>query len=409
MRLEQDSKTPCEQEVNPGCTRVPDDLDLEIRREVDQIERDEDAVKVGKERIARVLRGEIVDYLPIVCGIPAMGQTGYRRFSLEEQFYDERKMLFEHIPAMQLAAESGSDGQVCIRPNLGVVFMPSLLGLGWRFRVEGWPWPEGRLSKEESLDLMEVTLAGGLAELLQRAELMSRAERYMSYFKQVLEGKATVYLPDTQGPFDLAHILYGDDLFIDMYDDPGFVKNLMEFTTTVYIEATSRLKLAAGERLSECRHGHGMCSGIYMDSGGVRISEDSATLISPKFLDEFVIPYEAKCLEPFGGGFVHYCGRNDGFFDRLLDLDLIRAINLGNPERHDLKKVVTRLKEKGKAYFGMIPRHDGEELTGYLSRVLDLTAGEKRGLVFVPDPAVYSEAEPRRVVQLWRELQVARS
>ncbi len=46
-----------------------------------------------------------------------------------------------------------------------------------------------------------------------------------------------------------------------------------------------------------------------MRNGGIRISEDSATLISPKQIDEFVIPYDQKALEAFGGGFIHFCGK----------------------------------------------------------------------------------------------------
>jgi hypothetical protein len=374
---------------------------------LDSIVVDPVAREKGRNRISRVLGGEDVDCLPIVCGIPSLGQTGCSQYSFKEQFEDGAKMLIEHIPAMAMAAASGADGVVCMRPNFGVVFMPALFGLEWEFRDGAWPWPAGHMSREQLEPLLEPESRADLMRSLQGRDLMARAADYARYFAEQLGDRARVYLPDTQGPFDLAHLLRGNDLFLDMYDDPEFVHDLMALVTDVFIEITRTLKRVLGEADTECYHGHGMSSGIYMSNGGTRLSEDTVTLLSRRDIDEFVIPYTERALAAFGGGFVHYCGTNPGFFDALLELDLVRAINLGNPEMHDMPSIISKLMDRGRAYFGPIPLEPGEGLRAYLSRVARLTGGEKRGLVFVPDPAVYEEAAPDIVVSEWREVQAS--
>ncbi|GAI57167.1 unnamed protein product, partial [marine sediment metagenome] len=118
---------------------------------------------------------------------------------------------------------------------------------------------------------------------------------------------------------------------------------------------TERLKKIIGEERESCYHGHALVRGIYMRNGGTRISEDSATLISPRHIDKFVIPYDKKVLEVFGGGFVHFCGENDYLLESFLNLDEVRAINLGNPEMYNFDITMQKFIEYRKCYFGLCP------------------------------------------------------
>lgn len=367
---------------------------------VSRLEYDPKRREAGKTNIERIIRGEEVDRLPICPGLP---QSGSSQWTFEEQFHDGDKMLISHLEGMVFAANACPESIPCIRPNLGVVFVPSLFGLNWVFTEDCWPWPEGHLSREELGPMLDdPSIVTGQ---IRKSGLMPKALSLITRFKEAIGPRGHVYVPDNQGPFDLAHMIYGDRLFTDVYDDPGFVRALMNLVTEVYIHATRMLKEAVGEPLDQCVHGHGMTAGISMSNGGIRLSEDTTTLLSPKIIEEFVLPYISKALKAFGGGFIHYCGKNEGFFKLLMDLDEVRMINLGNPEKHDMGQIVRTLISKGKAYFGVIPLMPGEDIRAYFNRALDLTGRTRKGLVFVPDPAVWELGVPRDICSIWQDMQ----
>ena len=210
---------------------------------------------------------------------------------------------------------------------------------------------------------------------------MKKAIGYLKFFKEKLPEWIHVYLPDAERPFDIAHAVYGDNIFYDFYDDAKFVHYLLELCTNMYIQITEKLKEVIGEERTTCYYGHSLSRGIYMRNGGTRISEDSATLISPQHIDEFVIPYDQKALKAFGGGFIHFCGKNDYLLESYLKLDKVQAVNLGNPEMYDFDITMQKFIDYKICYFGVWPKIDEESLEEFLFRMKQATAGGKRGLL----------------------------
>ena len=141
-----------------------------------------------------------------------------------------------------------------------------------------------------------------------------------------------------------------------------------------------------------------------MRNGGARISEDSATLLSPEHIDEFVISYDKRALRAFGGGFVHYCGKHEYLLEAYLQLDEVRAINLGNPEMYEFNSTMQKFLNYGKCYFGLWPKIGEENLEGYIYRMKKSTAGGKRGLILLFDEAMFPEYSCQDILQKWREV-----
>lgn len=54
-------------------------------------------------------------------------------------------------------------------------------------------------------------------------------------------------LPDTQGPFDLACLIWGTDIFVAMHDEPELVSSLIRLMTDTYIEYNKAVKTITGE------------------------------------------------------------------------------------------------------------------------------------------------------------------
>ena len=166
------------------------------------LEPDFDLLEMGRARMARIWRNEPPDRLPVLVGGVLPERSEYPHYSLAEQFDDPEKMLYEHVWGMIGTARGTGDGQLAMRANFGVGLVPSVFGLRSAFvQEEQMPWVIDRLSKEEieELEVPDVRTAG----------LIPKAAEYIEYFREKLNGKARVYLSDTQGPFDIAHLLRG--------------------------------------------------------------------------------------------------------------------------------------------------------------------------------------------------------
>jgi len=348
----------------------------------------------GKNRIADTLENKEVDILPLIFWRPQNVSVPGKTYDMEEQFYDKEKMLYGHLEEIEDCAHNTFDALLCLRPNFGTVFIPAMFGLEYRIPRDTFPWLTSRLSKEEIKQFRILNL--------DKIDIIKKAIEYLKFFKKTLPEWIHVYLPDTLGPFEIAHAVYGNNIFYDLYDDPKFVHYLLSLCTEMYIQVTEKLKEVLGEEKTICYHGHALSRGIYMRNGGTRISEDSATLISPQQIDEFVIPYDQKALEAFGGGFIHFCGKNDCLLESYLKLDKVRAVNLGNPEMYDFNTTMQKFIDYKKCYFGLWPKMGKENLDEYINRMKGATGGGKRGLLLHFDEAMFPEYSCQDILQKWR-------
>jgi len=371
-------------------------MTIKIEKLIKIIERKKRIDPQGEKRIARVLENKEVDFLPLIFWRPQNISVPGKTYDMEEQFYDKEKMLYGHLEEIADCAHNAFDAPLCLRPNFGTVFVPSMFGLKYKVPKDTFAWITSHLSKDE--------IRGFNFPDLGKTDLMKRAIEYLQFFKEKLPEWIHVYLPDTLGPFEIAHAVYGDNIFYDLYDDPEFVHHLLELCVTMYIQVTKKLKEVLGEERTICYHGHALVRGIYMRNGGTRISEDSATLLSPKHIDEFVIPYDRRALEAFGGGFIHYCGKHDYLLESYLQLEKVRAVNLGNPEMYEFDSTMQKFLNYGKCYFGLWPRQDGENLEKYIRRMKNATAGGERGLLLHFSEVMFPEYSCQEILQKWKEV-----
>ena len=102
----------------------------------------------GRARIAAVYRGQEADCLPILFDAPAHDVAVAS--DLRQQFYSPNTMLIAHLKRLVATAAIPHDGQLCIRPNLGVVFVPSVFGLDPEVPADAMPRFRGHLAREEA-------------------------------------------------------------------------------------------------------------------------------------------------------------------------------------------------------------------------------------------------------------------
>ena len=134
-----------------------------------------------------------------------------------------------------------------------------------------------------------------------------------------------VGITDCQGPLTTANQLMGyDKLIYLMMDNPKATHELMEKVTEALILWVKRQKEVIGEANNECIGDQQVYIGR---NAGVWISDDDAVLIGPDQYREFVVPYNEKVLQAFGGGVLHFCGTANHQIDNFLATKGLKAIN----------------------------------------------------------------------------------
>ena len=371
-------------------------MNVKIKKLIESIDRKKRINHEGTAKIADVLENKKVDCLPLIFWKPQNISVPGRKYSMDEQFVDKEKMLYCHLEEIALCAENAFDAPLCMRPNFGTVFIPVMFGLQYKVPKDTFAWLTSRLNKEE---IQKFKIPD-----LDQIDMFKRAVEYIHFFQSELPEWIHVYLPDTLGPFEIARAVYGENIYYDLYDDPEFVHYLLELSLDIYVQVTEKLKEVNGEDASRCYHGHALSRGIYMRNGGARISEDSATLLSPRHIDEFVLPYDRKALEAFGGGFVHFCGKNEYLLEAYLNMDEVRAINLGNPEMYEFEKTMDKFIKNKRCCFGLWPKREKENLIEYLDRMKKATCGGKRGLLLYFDEAMFPHCRDGEILEEWNNL-----
>jgi hypothetical protein len=191
---------------------------------------------------------------------------------------------------------------------------------------------------------------------------------------------------------------------LDMIDDETFFHRLMDLVTCVYVALTTRLKRELGEPLDSGWHG-----ALYMAAGGARVVDDVSIMLSPQQYRDHVLPYVRRCLEPFGGGWVHSCGDISHQLDAYLDAPEITGINFGEPEYYDFRSLLPRFAAAGKFCYGGPVREPGESLADYLGRTADCLRGCPQTLIFLPryrgqDMSEGDWPDPSETLALWDDL-----
>lgn len=317
---------------------------------------------LARRRQTAVFRGERPDAWPMLAGgplTPAQEQLPNPNF--KEAFDDADLMLSAQLRGACSAASGNGDSVPSMRVNFGTGIMLSCVGLEQEVFADKMPWLKEHLTKAQIAKLTpdDITIRGSFARGL---DIMRR-------FKAVMGEQPAVYCMDTQGPFDLAHLMLGDAIFYQIHDDPPFVHHLMNLCLQMGIKTHTWMKEVSGEPLTQHYHGNS----LYAENMGIRICEDTTAVVGPETISEFAMPYTRKLAQHFGGAWVHYCGRNDHLTQAILEIPEVRAINFGHIPGHEhdhpFEQDMARICAAHKVYFGGWPRRRGESGLAYLKRL----------------------------------------
>jgi len=335
---------------------------------------------------------------PSLILIPPSDGPPYDLKGYPARFHDPRAMWQSEMRRAEAATGWPTDGIPTVRPNLGVIFVPVIAGLGYDLKDEQLPWPGAPLERDEVRAAREVDVA--------QSELMRLAAEFYAIHHAEGGGEIVAYQADTQGVFDVAHMLYGDEIFLDLAD-PGeaeWIEELLDLCAELYVRVVRHLKGLLGEQDGSMVHGHGTGQGVYLPTAGTRSCEDTPTLLSPEMIEQRIIPYVERVVAAFGGGFLHFCGRHPSLFERLCRSELVRAIDMGNPEMYDARWMMERCAETGTVLWSGVAAEGGETWEPYVRRLAAIVRDTGARCILRPGVCPRAREECAAMRDLWHEL-----
>jgi len=273
---------------------------------------------------------EPVDRLPMTVACPVPGWTG---FCYREAFYDMEKMLLNELGGAWVGAHVGDDRVYTIRANYGVGIIASMFGCETILTSDNaMPWCM-HLTDEQLDKVLEsgsIDIEAGLGRRV--IETVEFYKKTLSRFDKLAQC-IRIYVCDTQGPFDIAHLIMGPKIYTEVYDNPERVHRLLDLATDAYIRVTQAQRELIGESGAWSRHAQ------MMIRGGIRVCEDTPTNLSRDLYVEFPKRYNERVLAEFDGGWIHYCGSGKQIMPEVLSIPGVHGINFGNPEMQDIAAV----------------------------------------------------------------------
>lgn len=320
------------------------DAAIALRRLLDYLEPRIDLAHVEQvaARHRAALNYEAVDRLPLVCYLPYEGSE-FTPFPYPEAFAEPAKMMVNELlvgfTSIYHAVDLRDDTPYCLRPNLGVTIVASMFGAELRLLDDDMPWVE--------------PLAGGLDDIRDLVDaplpdlhvgLLPRVLDQYAFFRAALVDYANcqaafqLTLPDLQGPFSIAELLWGTDIYLAFFDYPDLLKALQSRITDLILVVYDRLKDEVRDNLDpgyQYQHATGV-------KGKLLVRDDSAINISPAQYHEFVQPYNARLAAELGEIGIHFCGDGQHQVDNMLSIPGLTCLDLGQPDMMDLDRLYSK-------------------------------------------------------------------
>jgi hypothetical protein len=147
----------------------------------------------------------------------------------------------------------------------------------------------------------------------------------MTYLQERSEERFAVKLRGAMGPMDLANALRGNDLFLDIYENPDELHALLRFC----VEASEWYVSRQIEAIDEFHGGYVSGTDIWMPGKAIgHLSEDASVMCSPDTYREFGKPYTEALLKPYDRAFMHLHTAGTQAFEAVTEMDKLQFFEL---------------------------------------------------------------------------------
>jgi hypothetical protein len=265
------------------------------------------------------------------------------KININDAIKDEELMILHQLAGISASLSSGSNRMHTVRSNYGVGIIPTVFGA----EIFMMPYEMDTLPNVRHLngDTIKRLIDSDFPDFKNGfgAKVLSVGGKYMEIKQKYpkIDRYIRIDHPDCQGPFDLCELMYGSDIFVDLYDNPERIHLLLRKITDFY-----KLFLDNWFSISPNSDSYHSYFGV-LHRGNICVRDDSAMNLSPKFYEEFIYPYDYEVLKYFGGGAVHFCGKGSHFIKELSKMDCLYHVDLSQPEYNDMNLVFENIIDKG--------------------------------------------------------------
>lgn len=325
---------------------------------------DEEHVRRTAELQKRTFHFEKVPRIPVMIRYD-VPEEEWPSYGFNEIFEDREKMLLSELKNVYTGAKLKDDRLYGIRANYGTGIIASIFGCPVHTFEKALPCA----TAAGDLDKIKEIVDRGVPDIHEG--ICGKALETVSYFREVLreypvlERNVGSMLLDIQGTFDNASIIRGSDIFLDIVDDPELVMGLMDIIAqTIRNVVIEHRKLDGGDVHRD--------SGDMEHMGGICLRNDSCINLSGEMYETYVKPYDRKLLSEFTGS-IHFCGKAHQWWERLMDIEGLKAINPYQSEFYDLKHMYPICEKNKVAIFNWtapVKEEEAELVTTGFSRLI---------------------------------------
>ncbi len=221
-----------------------------------------------------------------------------------EQFHHDRAEVYDY-------------GMPNIKPNLGIDIIAAALGCKTRVNNEADPWITALIREENAHDVYALNKPDFTTNPIFR-----KAAARLEFFHT--HSDVPLRLVNVPSPLVTASLIWDYTSFIEATVlHPKEVHTLLDIVTETTIEYV-QWQLERIQRLYTMSH-----EMLYVPREiGLRISDDTAAVMSPKLYREFGVRYNARLSEAFGGIVVHSCGDVQHVVPVMLETPGLRGLDL---------------------------------------------------------------------------------
>ena len=219
-------------------------------------------------------------------------------FDMREVWTDPQTAMAFSLARLARVLETGDDSIPMVRVEFGTT-LPSI-AFGAEVRISEDAWPVVNTHPISSLESLRKVRRPDP----QTSGEFPKAYEFIRYFREHLPDGVRLCQCDMQGPWNTAHLIAGDKIFYDVYDEPTLVAELLDAVADLMVAAIPPMKQAIGEPEDS------FFLGGMVVSGSSRVCNCSTDMISPDFYQSVILERDVRVFEALGGGMMHICGNN---------------------------------------------------------------------------------------------------
>ncbi|MCX6925094.1 MAG: hypothetical protein NT154_18060, partial [Verrucomicrobia bacterium] len=233
----------------------------------------------------------------------------------EERLADPLVMLRADLDALRPHLEIGDDRVPTVRVQFGTAQVAAAYGCSMFV-------PENNLPAAGDHVLTTLEDVDRLAMPPLDAGWYGKLTQWTALWKEQLPAGVHIQHPDIQSAFNSAHLIRGNDILTDFYDQPDKVGRLLDRVTDFMVAITKHTKAMISDD-PEWFFDWGA-----LWKGTARISNCSMHMISPKFYQKHVLPRDIRFFDSVGGVRMHYCGTADAIIDEFFKVPSITGLDV---------------------------------------------------------------------------------